>query len=222
MGARPSNRNSQRPSGSIVWPAVRGCGNRIGYHSVGRSAEGGNNLIVEQNHEPGGGVPLHMAPLIVIATVISHLFGASVGREGTAVQLGGSIASAFGKYARLEPDETRILLMAGIAAGPVPGRAVERTTEGCCAPREGALYPTLKGSNRAAISPPRPRPSPAGNARSTRSQNEDARRFASVSAPGWMRRPSRWTPDARPDLWNEPSRRNGRGRSPSVGRGFPL
>ncbi len=96
---------------------VAGAAIGLVYHWVGRSAEGGNNLIVEQIHEPGGGVPLRMAPLIVVSTVITHLFGGSVGREGTAVQLGGSIASAFGRFARLEPHDTRILLMAGIAAG---------------------------------------------------------------------------------------------------------
>ena len=87
------------------------------YHRVGRPAEGGNNLIVEQIHEPGGGVPLRMAPLIVVATVATHLFGGSVGREGTAVQLGGSIAGAFAKRLQLQPAEIRMLLMAGIAAG---------------------------------------------------------------------------------------------------------
>ena len=46
---------------------------------------------------PAGGVPLRMAPLILVATVFTHLFGGSVGREGTAVQLGGSVASAFAK-----------------------------------------------------------------------------------------------------------------------------
>jgi H+/Cl- antiporter ClcA len=87
------------------------------YHWVGRPAEGGNNLIVEQIHEPGGGVPLRMAPLILVATVVSHLFGASVGREGTAVQMGGSIASAFAKHTRRPAGDVRILLMTGIAAG---------------------------------------------------------------------------------------------------------
>lgn len=87
------------------------------YHWVGRPAEGGNNLIVDQIHEPGGGVPLRMAPLIIVATVVTHLFGASVGREGTAVQLGGSIASAFGRLWRLTPADTRIVLITGIAAG---------------------------------------------------------------------------------------------------------
>jgi H+/Cl- antiporter ClcA len=96
---------------------VAGVAVALVYHWIGRAAEGGNNLIVEQIHEPGGGVPLRMAPLILIATVTSHLFGASVGREGTAVQVGGSIAGGFARALKLEPHEIRILLMAGIAAG---------------------------------------------------------------------------------------------------------
>ena len=96
---------------------VAGLGVGFVYHRLGRSAEGGNNLIVEQIHEPGGGVPLRMAPLILGSTVVTHLFGGSAGREGTAVQLGGSIASAFGKFFDLDADDIRILLMAGIAAG---------------------------------------------------------------------------------------------------------
>lgn len=87
------------------------------YHRTGRSVEGGNNLIVEQIHEPGGGVPLRMAPLIFFGTVMTHLFGGSAGREGTAVQLGGSLASGFARALRLDAEGTRIVLMAGIAAG---------------------------------------------------------------------------------------------------------
>src|ERR1700759_4151751 len=83
----------------------------LAYQRFGRSAEGGNNLIVEQIHEPGGGVPLRMAPFILVTTVLTHLVGGSAGREGTAVQLGGSIASALAKTFKLSPAEIRILLM---------------------------------------------------------------------------------------------------------------
>ena len=58
-----------------------------------------------------------MAPLIFFGTVVTHLFGGSAGREGTAVQLGGSLASGFGRALKLDADGTRILLMTGIAAG---------------------------------------------------------------------------------------------------------
>lgn len=87
------------------------------YHLWGRSAEGGNNLIMEEIHQPGGGVPLRMAPLVLLGTLVTHLFGGSAGREGTAIQMGGSLASGFAKLFRAKPSEVRIVLMAGIAAG---------------------------------------------------------------------------------------------------------
>ncbi len=87
------------------------------YQSVGKSSEKGNILIIEQIQEGDGGVPTVMAPLILITTVITHLFGGSAGREGTAVQIGGSIASAFGKGFKLKEPDIRILLITGVAAG---------------------------------------------------------------------------------------------------------
>jgi H+/Cl- antiporter ClcA len=87
------------------------------FHWIGRSVEGGNNLLIDEIHTPGGGVPRRMAPLILFGTVLTHLFGGSAGREGTAVQMGGSLASSCGRFARLEAAELRILLMAGVAAG---------------------------------------------------------------------------------------------------------
>jgi len=94
-----------------------GVGVGLLYHYFGRSAEGGNNLIMDQIHQPGGGVPRRMAPLVLFGTLITHLFGGSAGREGTAVQMGGSIASAFCRWFRLDAEKVRIMLMAGIAAG---------------------------------------------------------------------------------------------------------
>ena len=87
------------------------------YHRVGRESAGGNNLIIEQIHEPGGGVPRRMAPLILLGTLITHLFGGSAGREGTAVQMGGSLASTYGRLLRFGGENMRVLLMAGVAAG---------------------------------------------------------------------------------------------------------
>jgi H+/Cl- antiporter ClcA/PII-like signaling protein len=88
------------------------------YHWLGRSVEGGNNLIMDEIHEPGGGVPTRMAPLVLIGTIVTHLFGGSAGREGTAVQMGGSIADGFARlFPRLDAAQRRTLLMAGVAAG---------------------------------------------------------------------------------------------------------
>lgn len=96
---------------------LAGLGIGLLYHTWGRSAEGGNNLIFDQIHEAGEGVPRRMAPLILFTTVVTHWFGGSAGREGTAVQIGGSFASGVGKWAGLGVDSRRLLLMAGIAAG---------------------------------------------------------------------------------------------------------
>jgi len=94
-----------------------GAGVALLYHLSGQSVEAGNNLIVEQIHEPGGGVPLRMAPLVFLGTIVTHLFGGSAGREGTAVQLGGSLASAIESLFKLDAPSIRVLLMAGVAAG---------------------------------------------------------------------------------------------------------
>jgi len=87
------------------------------YHFLGQASEAGNNLVIEQIHEPGGGVPTRMAPLVLVGTLITHLCGGSAGREGTAVQMGGSLAATLGRLLRLSTDDTRIILTAGVAAG---------------------------------------------------------------------------------------------------------
>ena len=89
----------------------------LAYRFMGKNAEAGNNLIMDEIHKPGGGIPLRMAPLVLISTVVTHLFGGSAGREGTAVQIGGSLAQFFAKKMHLSKEDTRILLMSGIAAG---------------------------------------------------------------------------------------------------------
>lgn len=87
------------------------------YLKFGQSVEGGNNLLLDEIHDPKKTIPLRMAPLILVSTVISHLFGASVGREGTAVQMGGALADQLTKLFKLSPHDRRLLLMAGISAG---------------------------------------------------------------------------------------------------------
>ena len=96
---------------------VAGLGVGLLYHFYGRSANGGNNLLIDEIHQPGAGVPRRMAPLILIGTLVTHLFGGSAGREGTALQMGGSIAATFARLLKLDAAHVRILLMAGVAAG---------------------------------------------------------------------------------------------------------
>lgn len=87
------------------------------YKTYGKNSDAGNNLIMDEIHKPGGGIPLRMTPLVLFCTIITHLFGGSAGREGTAVQMGGSISALFSKWYRLKHREKRILLMCGMAAG---------------------------------------------------------------------------------------------------------
>lgn len=87
------------------------------YLWLGRSVDGGNDLILDEIHDPQSTIPLRMTPLILIATFVTHLFGGSAGREGTALQTGASLADQLAGPFRLKPHERRILLMAGVSAG---------------------------------------------------------------------------------------------------------
>lgn len=87
------------------------------YRYAGRDSEAGNNLILEEIHEAGAGVPARMGPLVLLTTLLTHLTGGSAGREGTAVQIGGSIAGMFAKRLRLPPADVKMILLMGIAAG---------------------------------------------------------------------------------------------------------
>ena len=87
------------------------------YHGYGKDVEGGNNLLIDEIHDPKKITLFRMTPLILFSTLVTHLFGGSAGREGTAVQMGGSLADRLTKPLGLEPRDRRILLMSGISAG---------------------------------------------------------------------------------------------------------
>jgi len=87
------------------------------YLKLGSKVEAGNNLLIDEIHDPKNIIPARMAPLVLGGTIVSHLFGASVGREGTAVQMGGALADQLTKVFRLDHQQRRLLIMAGISAG---------------------------------------------------------------------------------------------------------
>jgi H+/Cl- antiporter ClcA len=87
------------------------------YHFFGKNIEAGNNLLFSTIHQPKEIIPFKMAPFIFLGTIITHLFGGSAGREGTALQMAGAIADQFSKPLKLSIDERRILIIAAIAAG---------------------------------------------------------------------------------------------------------
>jgi H+/Cl- antiporter ClcA len=103
---------------SLIWfLPLAGLAIGFAFHYGGRSVEGGTGLILEEIHNPRRVVPFRMAPLVLMGTVITHLFGGSAGREGTAVQMGASLADQLSRFFTMENEERRILLVAGAGAG---------------------------------------------------------------------------------------------------------
>lgn len=87
------------------------------YERFGERIKAGNNLIIDTIHDEGPEVPLRMAPMVLLGTVAAHLFGASVGREGTAVQMGASLTDWISHRLRVGPELRLQLLAAGVAGG---------------------------------------------------------------------------------------------------------
>ena len=102
----------------IIWLLPLG-GLIIGlvYHYYGASVTKGNNLLLEEYENPQQPVPIKMAPLVLIGTLITHLVGGSAGREGTAVQMGGAIADQFSNWFQLDKSDRKTILILGISAG---------------------------------------------------------------------------------------------------------
>ncbi|WP_458408314.1 chloride channel protein [Anaerotignum sp.] len=88
----------------------------LAYRFAGMEKDRGTNfiLVAVRSNEP---VTIKTAPLIFFSTVITHLLGGSAGREGAALQLGGSISSSIAQTWELNEKESRIMTMCGMAAG---------------------------------------------------------------------------------------------------------
>jgi H+/Cl- antiporter ClcA len=102
----------------IIWLLPMG-GLAIGllYHYYGKEVVKGNNLLLEEYEKPQKTIPLKMAPLVFIGTLITHLFGGSAGREGTAVQMSGAVADQFKNLFKLNNSDRKTLIILGISAG---------------------------------------------------------------------------------------------------------
>ncbi len=87
------------------------------YARAGQGTERGTQLLVDEIHDPKSAIPLRMAPLVLFSTLATHLFGGSAGREGTAVQIGGTLADRLTDPLRLSDEDRRTLLMSGMSAG---------------------------------------------------------------------------------------------------------
>lgn len=87
------------------------------FQAFGQRVIAGNNLVLDTYHDGGPNLPLRMGPMVLLGTVWSHLFGASVGREGTGVQMGASLADSVASWAKADPRLRSQLIAAGLAAG---------------------------------------------------------------------------------------------------------
>lgn len=83
-------------------------------YQIARHTDGGTDLVLSSIHSDIH-LPVKIGPLIFISTVITHLFGGSAGREGAALQLGGSIGSALGKFFHLDEEHKKTLILAGMS-----------------------------------------------------------------------------------------------------------
>lgn len=84
------------------------------YHCFGKD-DGGTNQVfstVRARDE----VPFTSAPLIFFSTALTHLVGGSAGREGAAIQLGGSIGNQIGRWLHLDDEDIHVVVMCGMSA----------------------------------------------------------------------------------------------------------
>ena len=102
----------------LAFLPVAGLGIGWLYDRYGQGIVGGTQRILARmrgsQDEP---IPWTMAPAIVVSTILTHLFGGSAGREGTAVQMGGGLAETLATWMRVPPSERTVVLSSGIAGG---------------------------------------------------------------------------------------------------------
>ncbi len=85
------------------------------YRWESRQERSSTNRVLDAIHAEKE-IPLKTAPLIFISTVVTHLFGGSAGREGAALQLGGSIGNFLGRCFRIDENDKRVVIMCGMSA----------------------------------------------------------------------------------------------------------
>ncbi len=85
------------------------------YHLFRDEKDTGTNQVIS-SIQSGEELPFRVAPLIFISTLITHLFGGSSGREGAALQMGGSIGNALGRIFRFDEKDKHVMIMCGMSA----------------------------------------------------------------------------------------------------------
>ena len=133
--------------------AVAGLVIGCAYRYLGGRSAGGNVLIIEEIHEPTDWIPRRLAPLVYAGTVVTQLFGGSAGREGTAIQMSGSLTDWFSRIVHLDRHDRRMMLIAAIGGGfgavfgvPIAGGVFALEVQAVGRMRYDALVPALAAS----------------------------------------------------------------------------
>ena len=88
----------------------------LAYQKAGPSVAGGNAMLFDRVDDHGVGIPFRLTPLVLAASTLSHLAGASVGREGAALQMTAGAVDGWGGRLGLDARERSLLLVSAIAA----------------------------------------------------------------------------------------------------------
>ncbi|MEI2699609.1 MAG: chloride channel protein [Microthrixaceae bacterium] len=146
-------RRSTRPGGCSTCSRWADCAIGLAYHYGGGRSDEGNNLILAEIHDPRDWIPGRMAPMVLVGTVVTHLFGGSAGREGTAIQMSGSLTDGFARLAHVRDDDRRVLLVAAIVGGfgsvfgvPVAGAVFGLEVQAIGRLRRTAVLPAVVAS----------------------------------------------------------------------------
>ena len=86
------------------------------YRKISPESLKGMTLVFEVGQRKRDSIPLLLIPLVMVCTWITHLFGGSAGREGVAVQIGGTLSHFIGRLLRVKEDKS-LMLIIGMAAG---------------------------------------------------------------------------------------------------------
>lgn len=100
----------------IPFLAIAGLISVLSYEKLGGKSKEGMSLLIKAGCKKEDKIPLQLIPLIIGGTWLTHLFGGSAGREGVAVQIGGTLSYNIGKRVKLQ-DAPEILLISGMAGG---------------------------------------------------------------------------------------------------------
>jgi H+/Cl- antiporter ClcA len=87
------------------------------YYYFGKDVEAGNNLLLDTIQNPQKFIKFRMAPFVFVGTIVTHLFGGSAGREGTALQMAGAIGEQLSRLLHISAYDRKILLIAAVSAG---------------------------------------------------------------------------------------------------------